>query len=73
MLTHGAVHDRNSSVAVSRIRQIKPEDGLGQPPGELVPVDKVEEVLHSLDLPPAVEAEDNLAAHADDYDRGSDE
>jgi RNA polymerase primary sigma factor len=73
MLTHGAVHDRNSSVAVSRIRQIKPEDGLGQPPGELVPVDKVEEVLHSLDLPPAVEAEDNLAAHPDDYERGSEE
>jgi RNA polymerase primary sigma factor len=60
------MQDRNSSVAVSRIRQAKAEDGLSQPTGELIPADKVEEVLHSLDLPPAVETEDNLTGPPDD-------
>jgi RNA polymerase primary sigma factor len=60
------MQDRNSSVAVSRIRQAKAEDGLSQPTGELIPADKVEEVLHSLDLPPAVETEDNLTGPSDD-------
>jgi RNA polymerase primary sigma factor len=73
MLQRGTAQDRNSSVAVSRFRQAKPEEGVSQPPGELVPADKVEEVLHGLDLPPTVETEDSLATSPDDYDRGTEE
>jgi RNA polymerase primary sigma factor len=73
MLQRGAAHDRNSSVAVSRIRQAKPEDGLGQAPGELVPADKVEEVLHGLDLPAPVDAEETLNGPPEDFDAGTDE
>ena len=69
MLERGTAHDRNSSVAVSRIRHAKPEEGLNQPPGELVPADKVEEILHGLDLPATGETEENLAASPDEYDR----
>ena len=73
MLERGTAHDRNSSVAVSRIRQAKPEEGLNQPPGELVPADKVEEILHGLDLPATGETEENLAASPDEYDRATEE
>jgi len=68
-----AVHERSSSVAVSRSRQAKPEERLNQPPGELVPAEKVEEVLHGLDLGTPVETEDNLAGPPDEYDRGAEE
>jgi len=73
MLQRSTPNDRNSSVAVSKIRQAKPEEGLSQAPGELVPADKVEEVLHSLDLPPTAEAEDSAAVPPDDYDGGAEE
>ena len=73
MLQRGAVQDRKSSVAVSRIRQAKPEEALNQPPGELVPADKVEEILHGLDLPATGETEENLAAPQDEDDRGTEE
>ena len=67
-----SAHERGSSVAVSRIRQAKPEEG-GNQPGELVPTDKVEEVLHGLDLPPAVEGEDHLNGPPEEYDHGAEE
>ena len=69
----GAAHDRDSSVAVSRTRQAKPEDGLSQAPGELVPADKVEEVLHGLDLPAPVDSEESLNGPQEDFDPGTDE
>jgi RNA polymerase primary sigma factor len=73
MLQRTAPPERNASVAVSRVRQAKPEDPLRQPPGELVPADKVEEVLRSLELPPAAEAEDSLTAGPDEYDGAPEE
>ena len=60
MLQRGTSNERISSVAVSRTRQAKTEDGLSQTPGELVPADKVEEVLRNLELPAAAEGEDSL-------------
>ncbi len=45
---------------------------MSQPPGELVPADKVEEILHGLDLPVTGEAEEALAQSPDEYDRGTD-
>src|SRR5262245_23609719 len=63
-----SAQDRGASVAVSRVRQDKPEEGANQP-GELVSTDKVEEVLHGLDLPPAVEGEDHLSGPSEDYDQ----
>jgi RNA polymerase primary sigma factor len=54
-------------VVASRIRQTKPGDGLNQAPGELVPADKVEEVLQTLELPPVGEADDNLTATEGEY------
>jgi RNA polymerase primary sigma factor len=73
MLERATAEDRNSSAAVSRIRHAKPEEGLNQPPGELVPADKVEEILHGLDLPTTGESEENLAASPDEYDRATEE
>ena len=70
MLQRGNGTDRASAVAVSRMRQPKPEDGLNQAPGELVPTEKVEEILHGLDLPASGEAEDHLAGPAEEYERG---
>ncbi|MFI5008243.1 MAG: sigma-70 factor domain-containing protein, partial [Solirubrobacterales bacterium] len=58
---------------MSRIRHAKPEEGLNHPPGELVPADKVEEILHGLDLPATGETEENLAASPDAYDRATEE
>jgi RNA polymerase primary sigma factor len=60
-------------VVVSRGRHAKPEEGLNQTPGELVPAEKVEEILHGLDLPATGEPEDSLAAPPDEYERGSEE
>jgi RNA polymerase primary sigma factor len=73
MLQRGVARDRNSSVAVSGIRQPGTEEGLNQPAGELVPAEKVDEVLHGLDLP-AGEAEDRLEPPPpEDDDRGAEE
>ena len=65
MLQRGSGTDRASTMVVSRGRQAKPEEGLNQTPGELVPAEKVEEILHGLDLPATGEPEDNLAAPPD--------
>jgi RNA polymerase primary sigma factor len=73
MLQRSTAQDRNASVALSKVRQGKPEDGLGRTPGELVPADKVEEVLHGLDLPAAAETDEGLVAAAEDYDGGAEE
>ena len=73
MLQRSTATDRISSVALSRIRQAKPEDGLRRTPGELVPADKVDEVLHGLDLPHAVETEEALPAAPEDYDAAAEE
>ena len=73
MLQRSTATDRNSSVALSRIRQAKPEDGLRRTPGELVPADKVDEVLHGLDLPHALETEEALPAATEDYDAAAEE
>jgi RNA polymerase primary sigma factor len=76
MLERGATNNRNTPVAVSRIRQAKSDDGANQAPGELVPADKVEEVLQSLELAPAGEGEDSLVvAHVahEDYEGAAEE
>jgi RNA polymerase primary sigma factor len=73
MLQRGTPNDRTSSVVVSRSRQAKSEDGLRQAPGELVPADKVEEVLRSLEVPPAAEAEDGLPVASEEYDGPAEE
>ena len=73
MLQRAIAHDRNSSVAVSRIRHAKPEEGLNKSRGELVPADKVEEILHGLDLPATGETEEHLAASPDEDERGTEE
>ena len=65
MLQRGTATERASAVAVSRTRQAKPaEEGLSSDPGELVPAEKVEEVLHGLDLPATGSPEDNLRGDA---------
>ena len=69
MLQRSTANDRSSTMAMSRIRQAKPEDGLSRTPGELVPADKVDEVLHGLDLPQTVETEEAaLPAGPEDYE-----
>ena len=76
MLQRSNGTDRASTVTVSKGRQGKPEERRNQTPGELVPAEKVEEILHGLDLPASGtsgEAEDHLAPPPDDYDRGSEE
>ncbi|MGH7358601.1 MAG: sigma-70 factor domain-containing protein, partial [Candidatus Rokuibacteriota bacterium] len=60
-------------MAVSRSRQPKTEDGLNRTPGELVPADKVEEVLRTLELPPTAETEDALPGAPDEYERAVEE
>ena len=73
MLQRGTPNDRTSSVVVSRTRQAKTEDGLRQTPGELVPADKVEEVLRSLEVPPAGEPEDGLPVATEEYEGPAEE
>ena len=73
MLQRGPSNERSSSVAVSRSRQPKTEDGLNRTPGELVPADKVEEVLRTLELPPTAETEDALPGAPDEYERAVEE
>src|SRR6185503_7812620 len=73
MLQRGSASERASALAVSKGRHAKPEEGLNQTPGELVPAEKVEEILHGLDLPATGEPEDNIAAPPDDYERGEEE
>jgi RNA polymerase primary sigma factor len=58
-------------VTLSRGRQAKSEDGLGRTPGELVPTDKVEEVIHGLSMPGAVETEETLTGTPEDYHGGA--
>jgi RNA polymerase primary sigma factor len=60
-------------VTVSRTRQAKTEEGLRQAPGELVPADKVDEVLRGLEVPPTGESEDGLAVGPDDYEGAAEE
>src|SRR6187200_501557 len=74
MLQRGSASERASALAVSKVRHAKPEERLNQTPGELVPAEKVEEILHGLDLPAATgEPEDNIAAPPDDYEREEEE
>jgi RNA polymerase primary sigma factor len=73
MLQRGTQNDRTSSVTVSRTRQAKTEEGLRQAPGELVPADKVDEVLRGLEVPPTGESEDGLAVGPDDYEGAAEE
>ena len=73
MLQRATSNERISSVAVSRTRQAKTEDGLSQTPGELVPADKVEEVLRNLELPAAAEGEDSLTGASDEFERAVEE
>ena len=73
MLQRGSASERASALAVSKVRHGKPEERLNQTPGELVPAEKVEEILHGLDLPATGEPEDNIAAPPDDYERGGEE
>src|SRR5262245_289343 len=73
MLQRTTNGDRTIGLAVSKVRQVKPEDGTSQAPGDLMAADKVDEVLHGLDLPPAVEPEDTLPVAPDDYEAGAEE
>jgi RNA polymerase primary sigma factor len=71
MLQRG--NDRISSVMVSKGRQAKPKDESNHAPGDLMPSDKVDEVLQGLDLPPAVDTEESLTVAPDDYEGGPEE
>src|SRR5262245_38620285 len=73
MLQQSTQNDRLTTVAVSKLRQARPGAASSQAAGDLMAVDKVEEVLHGLDLPPAVEPEDSLPVTPEDYDSGAED